>query len=206
MGFPQPTVVFDLDHPGGETVRLYATPDRRELLAELRLRVDRRSAPGLALLRIEWLLLQNPRTTFTPARARLPGQEHPGLGILRDVIALLLVACERLQLDGVLWVPAHYHTAAQGRRTSRFLDPADEGVFRALEHAVAGMPLPAAAFAVEQGQVRDAATGEPFVWHAMPVVVAASPRLTQQLEGEAYRVQATAAARASSWVTLRARD
>jgi acetoin utilization deacetylase AcuC-like enzyme len=193
MGFPQPTVELDLGHPGGETVRLFGAPDRGELLGELRLRIDRRSAPGLALLRIEWLLLQNPREPFLPARPRLPGQEHPGLGILRDVISLLLVACERLQLDGVLWVPAHYHTAGQGRRTSRFLDPADEGTFRALERAVAGMPLPDAAFAVEQGRVVDAATGEPFAWHPMPVVVPASEALRRQLDGEDYRQQAAAA-------------
>lgn len=193
MGFPQPAAELDIGHPGGETVRLFGAPDRRELLGELRLRIDRRSAPGLALLRIEWLLLQNPREPFLPARPRLPGQEHPGLGILRDVIALLLVACERLQLDGVLWVPAHYHTAGQGRRTSRFLDPADEGTFRALERAVAGMPLPDAAFAVEQGRVVDAATGAPFVWHPMPVVVPASQSLRKQLDGQDYEQKAAAA-------------
>jgi acetoin utilization deacetylase AcuC-like enzyme len=187
LGFPNPAVTLDVEHPGGETVRLHADPDTGELLAEVRLRIDRRTAPGLAMLRIEWLLLQNPREAFTPARPHLPGQEHPGLGMLRDVIALLVVACERLQLDGVLWVPAHYHTAAQGRRTSRFLQPADEGLFRALERALGGLPLPVAAFAVEQGRVLDDATGAPFVWHPMQVVVPASDRLRRQLEGEDYR-------------------
>ena len=64
-----------------------------------------------ALLRIEWLLMQNPRARFTAQRPRLPGQKHPGLGLLADVIALLIVACDRLQLGGLLFVPAHYHTA-----------------------------------------------------------------------------------------------
>jgi acetoin utilization deacetylase AcuC-like enzyme len=196
LGFPNPAVTLDLEHPGGEAVRIHGDPDSGDLLAELRLRIDRNTAPGLALLRIEWLLLQNPREAFTPARPRLPGQEHPGLGMLRDVIALLIVACERLQLDGVLWVPAHYHTAAQGRRTSRFLHPADEGLFRALEPVLAGLPLPAAAFAVERGQVLDGATGTPLVWHPMQVVVPASDRLRQQLEADEYRRQADAAAAA----------
>ncbi|HYL06650.1 MAG TPA: hypothetical protein VE075_11455 [Thermoanaerobaculia bacterium] len=199
LGFPNPAVSFDLEHPGGETVRIHADPGAGALLAELRLRIDRRTAPGLALLRIEWLLLQNPREAFTPARPRLPGQEHPGLGALRDVIALLIVACERLQLDGVLWVPAHYHTAAQGRRTSRFLHPEDEGVFRALEPALAGLPLPAAALAVEHGRVLDGVTGAPFVWHPMQVVVPASDRLRHQLDGDEYRRLADAAAAAHAF-------
>jgi acetoin utilization deacetylase AcuC-like enzyme len=199
LGFPLPTLVFDLDHPAGETVRVHAEPEGGELVAELRLRIDRRTAPELAMLRIEWLLLQNPREAFTPGRPRLPGQEHPGLGLLRDVVALLLVACERLQLDGVLWVPAHYSAAAQGRRASRFLEPADEGLFRALEQALAGLPLAAAASAVDQGRVLDIATGAPFVWHPMAVVVPAGERLRQQLDGEEYRRLAAVAAAAHAF-------
>jgi acetoin utilization deacetylase AcuC-like enzyme len=199
LGFARPVLELDLDHPGGETVRVYGEPDRRELLAELRLRIDRRTAPGLAMLRIEWLLLQNPREAFTPARPRLPGQEHPGLGMLRDVIALLLVACERLQLDGLLWVPAHYPAAAQGRRAGRFLDPADEGRFQALEQALAGLPLAVAASAVEQGRVLDVATGLPSAWHPLRVVVPASDRLSRQLDGEDYRRLAAAAAGAHAF-------
>jgi acetoin utilization deacetylase AcuC-like enzyme len=203
LGFPRPALEFDLEHAGGETVRVLAGPnDRDELLAELRLRIDRRSAPDLAMLRIEWLLLQNPREPFTPARPRLPGQEHPGLGMLRDVIALLVVACERLQLDGVVWVPAHFHTAAQGRRAGSFLLPEDEGTFRALERAVAGLPLPVAAFAVEQGRVIDDATGAPFVWRPMPVVVPVSDRLRRQLAGEEHQRRADAAAAAHAFRLL----
>jgi acetoin utilization deacetylase AcuC-like enzyme len=196
LGFPRPLVELDLDHPGGETVRIRGAPHAGELLAEVRLRIDRRSVPELAMLRIEWLALQNPREAFTSARPRLPGQEHPGLGMLRDVIALLVAACERLQLDGVLWVPAHYHTAAQGRRASQFLHPADEGLFRAVEKAVGGLPLTAAVKAVEQGQILDAATGAPFVWRPMTVVVPASERLRRQRASEEYRQQADAAAAA----------
>jgi acetoin utilization deacetylase AcuC-like enzyme len=196
LGFPCPVVELDLGHPGGETVRIRDAPHGGELLAELRLRVDRRTVPELAMLRIEWLMLQNPREAFTPARSRLPGQEHPGLGMLRDVLALLVVACERLQLDGLLWVPAHYHTAVQGRRSSRFLHPADEGLFRAIERAVAGLPLAAAAHAVEQGRLLDAATGAPFVWRPMPMAVPAGERLRRRLDGEEVRQAAEAAAAA----------
>jgi acetoin utilization deacetylase AcuC-like enzyme len=197
LGYHQPTVALDLEHPGGETVQVYGDPDGAELLADLRLRVDRRVAPGFAVLRIEWLRMQNPGGTFSPARPRLPGQEHPGLGMLRDAIALLIVACERLQLDGLLWVPARYHTAVQSRRGGgRFLDPQDEGTYRAVQHALAGLPLPAAAAALEAGNLLDAATGAPFAWRPMPVAVPAGPRLREQLDGGAYELQAAAAAAA----------
>ncbi len=195
LGFSHPLVELDLEHPGGETVRVWGDDARTLLLCELRLRIDRATVPELVLLRIEWLLLQNPRAPFTPLRPRLPGQEHPGLGLLRDTIAMLVVLCEQLRLDGLLWVPGHFHTAAQGRRTGVFLHPADEGVFRSLERAVAGLPLPAAARAVEEGGVADAETGEPFAWHPMPVVVPVSERLRQRTAGGDYQRAAAAAMR-----------
>ena len=145
LGFFRPTLELDLDNPSGDTVRLYGDPWRRELLIETRLLIDRRTLPGMALLRIEWLLLQNPRGQFTAERPRLPGQSHPGLGMLEDMIALFVLACDRLQLDGILFVPSHYHIAVHGRKTMRFLDPAREGLYHSLERSLQGLPLAAAA-------------------------------------------------------------
>jgi acetoin utilization deacetylase AcuC-like enzyme len=194
LGYRLPAVALDLDHPAGETVRIYGDPGRADLLVELRLRIDRRTVADLALLRIEWLLLQNPHGQFTPRRPRLPGQDHPGLGLLRDAIAMLVVAGERLRLDGVLWVPAHYHAAVQGRGAGRFLLPADEGIFRALERLLAGVPLHTAANLVAKGWVEDAATGQPFAWRPMPMVVPAGERLRARLHTEEYEREAAAAA------------
>ena len=186
LGFERPTLEMDLDNPTGDTLRLYGDEDRRELLIELRVRIDRGTAPGLSLLRIEWLLLQNPRAEFTAERPRLPGQTHPGLGISPDIIALLVLACDRLQLDGLLFVPSHYHTAAAGRKTLRFLDPADEGLFRALHRALKELPLADATRAVDERRVVDATTGEPFTWQPMPMVVPVSDRLRTLADGEEY--------------------
>lgn len=192
-GFPRLRLSLELDNPGGETVRL-GSAGLAEPLIELRARIDRGTVPGLALLRIEWLLLQNPRARFTPERPRLPGQRFPGLGLLHDVMALLVVACERLHLDGLVFVPAHYHTAAQGRRLLRFLAPGDEGLFRALAAALAPLSLTEAAQAVEEGRVVDAATGEPRRWRPMPMVLPVSERLQERVTGEEYERQAEEAA------------
>ncbi len=194
LGFLHPTLELDLDNPAGDTARLYGDRRRRELLIETRLRIDRRTLPGFAMLRIEWLLLQNPRGQFTPERPQLPGQTYPGLGMLQDLIALFVLACDRLQLDGLLFVPSHYHVAVHGRKTMRFLSPAGEGLYRALEAALQGLSLAAAAEAVAAGRVRDATTGTPFVWQPTPMVFPVSERLREEVTGEEYERAAGAEA------------
>jgi hypothetical protein len=203
-GFSHLTLDLDLDNPGGETVRLKSAGWSAPLI-ELRARVDRGSVPEMAVLRVEWLLLQDPRARFTPERPRLPGQRLPGLGLLPDVTALLVVACERLHLDGLVFVPAHYHTAAQGRRILRFLSPGHEGLFRALQAALTPFPLAEASAAVEEGRVVDAATGEALAWPPMLMVLPVAERLKAKLEGEDYEAKAAAAAHRSFAVRPRRR-
>ncbi len=190
LGFDRPTVQMDLDNPAGDTLRMYGDRRRKELLIELRLQVDRRALPGLSLLRIEWLLLQNPRARFTPERPRLPGQNHPGLGVLQETVTLLVLVCDRLQLDGLIFVPSRYHVAAHGRRTMRFLQPEEEGIYRALQKALAGLTFAEATQAVDAGRVIDEATGEPFAWSPTPMVFPVSARFRHLLETEEYERKA----------------
>jgi acetoin utilization deacetylase AcuC-like enzyme len=203
-GFPQLALDLDLDHPGGETVRV-RSPRSSEPLIELRARIDRGTVPEMAMLRVEWLLLQNPFARFTPERPRLPGQRFPGLGLLQDVMALLVVTCERLHLDGILFVPAHYHTAAQGKRLLRFLSPEHEGLFNALQAALAPFPLAEASAAIERGRVVDAATGAAFAWRPMTMVLPVSERLQDRLAAPEYAARAEAAAAAAGSFAVRPR-
>jgi hypothetical protein len=194
-GFEEPSLHLELGETAGDTVRLYGDRQHRELLMEARLNVDRHTVPGMALLRIEWLLLQNPRASFTPQRPALPGQRHPGLGMLQDILALLVLACDRLQLDGLLFVHSHFHTVAQGR-SLRFLSPEDEGLLRSVRAALGGLPLIEASRAVAEGRVVDPQTGRPFEWTPRPMVLAVTDRLREKIEGEDYdRRAAEAAAR-----------
>ena len=189
LGFERPTLALDLDSVAGDTVRLYGDARCRELLIETRVRIDRHTLPGMSLLRIEWLLLQNPRGHFTAERPQLPGQTHPGLGMLQEIIALFVLACDRLQLDGLLFVPSRYHVARHGRKSMRFLDPADEGRYTALQPALQPLSLAAAAAAVDEGRVMEG--GETFSWKPTPMVFPVSDRMRALVEGEEYERKMT---------------
>lgn len=193
MGFTRPTLELDLHNSSGQTVRLFADPSRAELLTEVRLRRDRRTVTGMELLAVDWLLLQNPRRGFSPEHPPLPGQRHPGLGALKDFVSLLVLVCERLHLDGLFFVPSHYHLAAQSRRYLRFLEPEEEGRFCALGAALSRLTLGEATRAVDAGRVVDAASGETCHWQPAPMLLAVSDRLKERLEGEGYRRRAEAA-------------
>ncbi|HEV2752104.1 MAG TPA: histone deacetylase [Gemmatimonadales bacterium] len=186
-GFRHPVLDVTFGHAMvGETIRVYGDVERRDLVMELRVKRDRRVVPGMDVLYVEWLLLQNPRIAFGGRLAPLPGQEHPGLGMLGEVAAWLLVVCETLGLDGVAFEPAHYYTAALGQHRLRFLEPEDQARFEALREAVAGMSLADADRAIAQGRLVDAETGEPAPWRPALMVVPVSGRLKALIGGPSY--------------------
>ncbi len=185
-GFPNPHVEVDLTHPMGHTLRIWADATRRELLVELRASRSRSAVPGAEVLKLEWLLLQNPRARFRPERPPLPGQQHPGLGMLKEILCWLIVITEMAGLDGIYFVPSHYHVAAQSRSLVRFLDPVDEARFRAIRRALEGRPLAEATRLVEEGRVVDAATGEPVRWEGAAMVLPVSDRLRDVVFSDDY--------------------
>ncbi|EDM81450.1 Histone deacetylase superfamily protein [Plesiocystis pacifica SIR-1] len=185
----------------GDTVRVWGRAQTREgsaaehLLVEARLSRDRRTAPGFELLRIEWLLLQNPRASWQGGRVALPGQAHPGLGLFEESSLLMVMICERLGLDGIVVVPSHFHVAARWHGRMRFLDPLAEGRFRALRAAAGELPIDEASRAVEDGRVlepegsglRDAGRA----YEPAALVLATSPTLKARF-GPQWRARADA--------------
>ena len=174
------TLRVELDARGGpgHTLRILSEDRPGELLVELRAERSRSAVPGMEVISVEWLLLQNPREPFSGRRPRLPGQQHPGLGLLRDFMGWLVVVCEAHRLDGVYFVAAHYHVAMQSRRLVRPLQPEDEARLRAMAAALAGCaPL--------RGHVRWSRRAgswtrrpvEPAAWKPVPTVLPVSQRL-----------------------------
>jgi len=199
-GFRAPTLQFELDHPLGPTLRIWGDAERRELLVELRVNRSTRALPGHEVLVLEWLLLQNPRLPFDGPRRRLPGQSHPGLGLLREFFSLLVVLCETLELDGLLFTPSTYHVADLGARLGSFVDPQQAVLFRTMKEALGGLGLDEASGAVAAGRLVDARTGTAVTWTASPMVVPVSARLRTEVEGPGYE---RAVAEAAAEVVLR---
>jgi acetoin utilization deacetylase AcuC-like enzyme len=194
-GFDDLVVELELEDPAAQTLRIRAAGPARERLAEIRLRKESQLLPGMELLAVEWLLLQNPRARFGASRHRLPGQRYPGLGMLREVSALLVLVCERLGLDGLVIVPSHYHVAALTSNAFRFVEPEEQARFVALRAALHELRLLEAAHVIEEGRVIDRANGEPFRWVPAPMVHAVSPRLRRTLAADDFDDRAAEARR-----------
>jgi acetoin utilization deacetylase AcuC-like enzyme len=189
QGFRHPSVEVDLSGSVGDTVRVYSEQDRSELLIELRVNRSTRVVSGLEVLVIEWLLLQNPRAHFGPYRRPLPGQSHPGLGLLKEVFGWLVSAAEILELDGIYYVPSSYHVAIQSRRRVRFLKPEHEAMIQALEELFADAELPEASRLIDEGKVVDRASGETLQWRGYPMVLPVSQALDERVCGADYEAK-----------------
>ncbi len=167
-------------------LRIWCEDGPPELLVEMRAERSRGAVPEMETIALEWLLLQNPREAFSAARPRLPGQQHPGLGLLRDFMGWLIVVCEAQGLDGIYFVAGHYHIAMQSRRLVRPLRPIDEARLRAMARALEGVPLQEATVAVDEGRLVDASSGTPLRWEPVATVLPVSERLRALVTGPEY--------------------
>jgi hypothetical protein len=170
----------------GQTLRIVSEDRGADVLVELRAERSRSAVAGMDVIAVEWLLLQNPRQPFSDRRPRLPGQQHPGLGLLRDFMGWLVVVCEAHELDGIFFVAAHYHIAMQSRRLVRPLHPEDEARLRAIAAALDGVPLAEGTSAVEGGRLVEAGTGRPVDWQPVATVLPVSERLQALVSGPEY--------------------
>ncbi len=160
--------------------------DGPNLLMELRIKRSRRVVPRHEVLFVDWLLLQDPSASFSPARPRLPGQQHPGLGLLGETAGVLLGIAHSLKLAGVAFVPANYYMAVLGSHHLRFLDPAMQALLQRLTDLLAGLSLAEASEALANGRIIDRATGESFEWQPATMVIPDGPVMTALVDSAEY--------------------
>jgi len=162
LGYGSFRVALDRDGTG-ERLRLYGEADGREHLL-LEMVLEKRRVLGSDVLYVHWLSLRHPRAQFSALRPRLPGQDVPGLGMALELGELLAAMARRLDLAGVVFRPAHFHTAFSARHHFAFVDPVRQGRFEALVRDLSHLPLVAATEAVADGRV--VLDGEPYAWEA----------------------------------------
>jgi acetoin utilization deacetylase AcuC-like enzyme len=185
---------FDLSavSTGGERVCVHGRAGGAEHLL-IDCVVERQARDGEEWLYVHWLALRDPRARFSDRRPRLPGQEVPGLGLAREVTELLVLMARRLQLAGLAFTPAWYHTAYVVRSRFRFADPARQGRFEALQRDLGVVPLVVVSKALAEGRVR--MNDEPYTWEAveMRYRLEASGEDREAVEAERDRVRFTLA-------------
>jgi len=185
-GYKGLRVAMDLSDPMGHFLRIQTGGSNSEVLMEMRLRIDQTSKPGCSFLAIEWLLIQDAASRFELSDKLLPGQKHPGLGLLRDTTAVLVVVSERLGLDGLVYTPSQFHLARLGVDLAWCLRPQDEGRFQAVQKVLAGQRLSEAAETINAGKVIDSHTGEPWNWVPVQQVIPVSEELKKYFRSPEY--------------------
>jgi hypothetical protein len=140
---------------------------------------------AVAVVVVDWLLMQHPRRGFSVERPRLPGQRHPGTGLGRVVHGLLVLLCRRLGRDGLVTVPERFHLAALYRRLGYAavdVDTAADGAVAAALGAAdaVGISFVALAWAVERGFVFDD-EGRPWRYAPHTRICPVSSRLERVL-------------------------
>ncbi len=180
-GYMEPKVELVASTGFGPTVRVFGSPERSPLVMELRVALDRSRIPGMTLLGVEWLLLQDPQAEFTPWRPPLPGQDHPGIGVLADVVAWLVTVAREMKLDGLGFRSSHYYIAALAHRHLRFVDPRRKGEFAVIQRATEHLSLAEASRAVAEGRIEDLATSTPIEWVDVAMVVPLSDALRRSI-------------------------
>lgn len=180
LGYQNPHIVVD-SSPPGDRVRLLADAiGESHLLVEAVL--ERMEIDGEGYLFVHWLTLRHPLANRNEKRPLLPGQEHPGLGMAREAGELLRQIARRLQLLGVAFRPAWFHTAYAARHRMHFVHAERQRRFEALIEAGGERPLAELTQAVADGKVT--LDGEIYVWEPDVMVDELRPRPRDEEESK----------------------
>lgn len=139
-----------------------------------------------SFLVVDWLLLQNPRDSFSATRPRLPGQQFPGLRIGQDIGEVITLIGERLKQDGVLTFPNHYHNGLLYSRKMMFANPKYQAELMALGRDLSSLNFAERSWAIELGCIEDAA-GKPYTWQGTEMIFPISASLREHFNGPGYR-------------------
>ena len=138
---------------------------------------------------IEWFLLQNPMAEFTPERPRLPGQNHPGLGLKDEIMSVFTAVARRLSLDAYLANAKLFHNAFMYSPMFFFLDVHRQAEMTAIKNAAEGRSLQDISLAVEGGFLRRADLDEKYQWTGHTMIRPLSKELLTAYHDSHYKDQ-----------------
>lgn len=137
---------------------------------------------------VEWLSLQDPTKKFSEKRPKLPGQNHPGLGLGLQIFELLILMAKRLRSDAMLNIPEHYHNAALYSSEFFYMNPVYEGLLQAMMRDLSRKwPLAHISTAVDEGCVINIDTGEPLKWFIGRQLTPLNSELMDYFSSDQYR-------------------
>jgi len=142
----------------------------------------------LKVLTVEWLLLQNPQASFTRHKPRLPGQEHPGLGLGDELLALFTLMGRHLQVDGIINVPEYLHTGLLFGKRFIFLSPHVQVQVAQIAHDLwKKYRLSVIAWASTLGAIVRIDTGKAFQWQPRKQIIPIHSQLRQYFKSDVYQ-------------------
>lgn len=170
--------------------------DPKRLLVDLRLSENRFVPSELKvpvknaafdIFFVEWLQSQNPlKKEFTADRPQLPGQQRPGLGCLKYVMAMMNEVSDEVIRDGFLDIPDHFHLGVMYTRSFRFFDPAKEGEMRALLRDLRDHSLSDITWGVMTGSVLEKKSGKPYEYVPSEEIFPLSTRMRSYFNNKTY--------------------
>lgn len=176
----EPLAAFD------QALKIFnAAATAENLFAEFRLREVSFSHPNviagapLPMLKIEWLMLQNPAAAFSAERPPMPGQRRPGLGLGKRALQLLVHLAQQNHLGGVLNFPQFFHNAFLYLDYFWYCNPKLKGVVLALRRDLLSLSLAELSWAIYLGCVIEAHTGKTYEWQADALVLPLEEKIKQ---------------------------
>lgn len=139
------------------------------------------------VLIVEWLMMQNPRKTFSKNKPILPGQDHPGLGIGSDAVELLVLAARRLGLKGIVNIPDHYHNAFFYSRIFYFEKPQEQARLLAIMRCTKRKTIGETAWIIEDKKLIDDNTAQPFKWEISRQILPLEKKLRRLYQSYSYK-------------------
>lgn len=160
-GYGNLRVEFGTGSSGGERVTVYGDAEG-ETHTLIECVMERQLLAGRPGLYVHWLALRDPRARFSERRPQFPGQDVPGLGLAREIAQMILLASQRIGVEGVGFTPAWYHTAYVVRQRFRFVEPEQQGLFEAMVRDLGRLGLSETSRAIAAGRLR--CNGAPASW------------------------------------------